>query len=139
MNGQCLCGAVSVTMTPARDKLTACHCDMCRRWCSGPFVSIEAAPDPTISGPAKVIQTSDWAERAHCDECGSSLWYRMTEPAGSHNFAAGLFETAERPIGLEVWIDKKPSGYAFAGDRRQMTSEELLAFFAPKNNEGAPK
>ncbi|KMW59700.1 Gfa-like protein [Candidatus Rhodobacter oscarellae] len=129
MKGQCMCGAVTVTAELARDNLTACHCEMCRRWCSGPFVAVEAKPGAKITGPAKVVQTSDWAERAHCAECGSGLWYRMTDPAGPHRFAAGLFDTGEMPIALEVWIDQKPAGYAFAGERRQMTGAEIVAFF----------
>ena len=133
MNGKCMCGAVKVAGEPSQASMSACHCDMCRRWCGGPFIAVQMVHGSTeISGPAKRVQTSDWAERAFCSECGSTLWYRMTDEADrSYNFAAGLFETGDMPIALEVWIDEKPSGYAFAGARKQMTGPEVLAIFEP--------
>lgn len=127
MNGQCLCGAVRIEMEPARQKLTVCHCDMCRRWCSGPFFSIQGKAGATIDGPAKAVKTSEWAERGHCGACGSNLWYRMTDPEGPINFAAGLFETGEIPVGLEVWVDEKPDGFALMGDQKRMTGAQVLA------------
>ena len=135
MNGRCMCGAVTLKAQPARESLSACHCDMCRRWCSGPFVAFEAVSETLhVDGPIKRMQTSDWAERAVCAECGSALWYHMTdEPGRSYNLAAGLFDTGAMPISIEVWIDEKPEGYALAGERRQMTGAEVLAFFGAED------
>lgn len=128
MNGQCLCGAVKVSATPARETLTACHCDMCRKMCSGPFIAIEAALGTlTVDGPVKRLQTSEWAERAFCEDCGSTLWYHMTEEGRAYHLSAGLFETGDMPINMEVWIDEKPSGYSFAGERKQLTGAEIIA------------
>lgn len=138
MKGSCMCGAVKISAEPARDTLSACHCDMCRQWCSGPFIAFESKPGARIQGPAKAVQTSEWAERGHCPECGSSLWYRMTSPEGSYNFAAGLFDTGDMPIGIEVWIDEKPAGYSLTGEHKKMTGAEIIAFFAP-NDEGDAK
>jgi phage terminase large subunit-like protein len=41
------------------------------------------------------------------------------------------------PMKLEVFIDKKPHGYAFEGGatRRQMTEADVIAMFAPKDGE----
>jgi len=137
MNGQCMCGAVKVAAEPARDALTACHCNMCRQWSSGPFMAMSAIPGSVrVEGPVKVFQSSDWAERAFCETCGSNLWYRITAKGpghGHHQLAAGLFDTGDTPIGLEVFIDEKPAGYEFTGARKQMTGAEIMAAFAPKN------
>jgi len=38
--GRCLCGAISYTAKADAPRLSACHCDMCRRWCG---VAITAA------------------------------------------------------------------------------------------------
>ena len=129
LQGQCMCGAVTIAADSVRDTLTACHCDMCRRWCSGPFIAFEAASGSlSITGPVKRMQTSDWAERAICESCGAPLWYRMTDEDGrSYNLAAGLFETGDMPIAMEVWIDEKPAGYAFAGERKQLTGAQIIA------------
>ncbi len=51
---------------------------------------------------------------------------------GQYQIAAGLFaDAAGLPLRLEVYIDKKPHGYEFAGERRQMTEAEVIAAYAP--------
>lgn len=131
-----MCGAVSISAEAARPSVGACHCDMCRRWTSSMLMTISAAPGSVqVSGPVKTFTSSDWAERAFCDTCGSALWYRVTAEGpmhGQYQLAAGLFDNAGgHPLSLELYIDKKPDGYAFAGERRQMTEAEVLAIFAP--------
>ena len=141
MQGKCMCGAVTVTATPAKDSLAACHCDMCRAWTSSAFMAMECAPgDATADGPLKVMETSDWARRAICAECGSPIWYeiKIGPVAGQRQVAAGLFpDAAGLPLRLEVYIDKKPHGYAFEGadTRTQMTEAEVIAMFAPQDGE----
>lgn len=135
--GKCLCGGVRVTVEPARAAMSACHCDMCRAWSSGAFVAFEAAPGSLkVDGKVKTITTSEWAERAFCPECGSPLWYRITAPGpmqGQTQVAAGLFQNAAGlPLKLEVYIDRKPRGYAFEGERRTMTEAEVTTAYAPQ-------
>ena len=48
---------------------------------------------------------------------------------GETQMAAGLFEDTGNALKLELFIDKKPEGYAFAGERRQMTETEVVAMF----------
>lgn len=136
VKGQCMCGEVTVTATPARDGAGACHCDMCRRWTSSMYVSFQAEPGYEVAGPVKVFRSSDWAERAFCVTCGSALWYRITLPGPMHGqtqMAAGLFDDAAgTELKLELYIDRKPNGYAFAGERRQMTGAEVEAIYAPE-------
>ncbi|EBA16919.1 hypothetical protein RSK20926_08117 [Roseobacter sp. SK209-2-6] len=135
LKGQCMCGAVTVAMTPAKSSLGACHCDMCRRWTSSALMTIPAAPGHAALGPVKTFASSDWAERAFCGECGSALWYKVTAPGKMHGelqMAAGLFDNAGGgTLSLELFIDKKPEGYAFASSQRQMTEAEVFEAFAP--------
>lgn len=138
LKGQCLCGAVRISAVPARPALSACHCDMCRRWTSSAFMAIDAERGSVeVTGPARTITTSDWAERAFCGDCGSPLWYRITLEGPMHGqmqLAAGLFENAAgADLRLELFIDRKPDGYAFegGGTRRQMTEAEVIAMYAP--------
>ncbi len=134
LQGQCMCGAVTVTATPAQDALGACHCDQCRRWTSSMLMTFPTEPGYAALGPVKTFTSSDWAERAFCSECGSALWYRITLPGEMHGhtqMAAGLFDNAAGgPLKLELYIDKKPEGYAFVGERRQMTKVEVEAMYA---------
>ncbi|MFA3919261.1 GFA family protein [Ruegeria hyattellae] len=135
LTGQCMCGAVTVTATAAKGSLGACHCDMCRRWTSSMLITFPAEPGYTADGPVRSFTSSDWAERAFCERCGSALWYRITAPGEMHGqtqIAAGLFDNAASgDLKLELYIDRKPQGYAFAGDRRQMTEADVIAMFAP--------
>lgn len=135
LKGQCMCGAVTVRATPSRSALGACHCDMCRRWTSSAYISFPVESSYAALGPVKTYTSSDWAERAFCETCGSALWYRITAPGKMHGqtqMAAGLFENAGgNALKLELYIGKKPEGYAFAGERRQMTQAEVEAMYAP--------
>ena len=95
LTGHCLCGAVTVSMEPAKPELNACHCGMCRRWTGGVFIEIDARPGTLkAEGPVRSLRSSDWAERTSCATCGSPLWYRLTDPkADFHAVSAGLFGT----------------------------------------------
>ena len=138
LTGQCMCGAVRVTARPERGSAGACHCDMCRRWTSSALMTFPAADGWAAEGPVKVFRSSDWAERAFCETCGSPIFYRITAPGpmqGQVQMAAGLFDNAaDTKLGLELYIDRKPQGYAFEGERRQMTEADVIAAFAPASN-----
>ncbi len=140
LSGTCLCGACTVGITPTKDTMHICHCDMCRAWTSSGMMAIEAKPDDlVIEGPVKTRQTSSWAERAWCDECGSPLFYRVTAEGpyqGVPHVAAGLFENAgNMTLVGELYVDKRPSGYAFAGDLHGMTKAEVEAFFSGEGDQ----
>ena len=137
LHGTCLCGAVTVSAEPARDGLSVCHCDMCRAWSTSMFMAFEARRGTvTAQGPVTTYTSSEWAERAFCGQCGSPLWYRITAEGpmhGQYQVAAGLFADAGgMSPKLEVYIDRKPVGYALEGTRRTMTEAEVIAAYAPK-------
>ena len=75
----------------------------------------------------KRYQSSDWAERGFCAECGTNLFYRFKDPE-MYLLATGIFDDSE-PFKLvgEIYIDEKPPGYDFAGDHPRLTGEEFLA------------
>lgn len=130
LSGRCLCGAVTVSMEAERNEIHACHCGMCRRWTGSAFVEIDARPGTLqAKGPVRAFRSSDRAERANCADCGSPLWYRLTEPgADFHAVAAGLFDDLTGfALAKEIYIDRKPAGFAFAGDHMRLTEAEFLA------------
>jgi len=130
LKGRCMCGAVTVEFKPAKSALEACHCEMCRRWTGSAFVEIDALPGSlTYDGPVKTYASSEWAERAWCDTCGSTLWYHLTIPGHDHyGIAAGLVDDAGGlTLAKESFIDIKPGGYAFAGDHVVHTKAEFAA------------
>ena len=134
LNGACLCGACKVTITPAEDHMHVCHCDMCRAWTGSALMAVMVKPgDMQHEGPVRTRATSPWAERAWCDDCGSSLFYRVTEDGPYKDVAhvaTGLFEDAGGlPLTNELYVDRRPSGYAFAGELTGMTKAEVEAMF----------
>ena len=137
LNGSCMCGAVTVRAVTGEPTLRACHCDMCRKWVSSMFMSVPTDPASIkVDGPVRVFRSSEWAERAFCATCGSSLWYMTTEDQ-VRNLAAGLFDNAaDATLKLEFYSDRKPDGYALSGDHRRLTKAECLAMFAPEDKEG---
>jgi len=130
-SGHCLCGKVSITARNASNNVGACHCKMCRRWGGGPFIEIDCGVDVAIDGESNVavFDSSDWAERGFCRNCGTHLFYRLKE-SGQHMIPVGLFETSDNLVfKSQVFIDEKPDYYAFANETKDLTGAEVFAMF----------
>ena len=127
MTGHCLCGAVTVAARELSPQFHVCHCDMCRRWNGGPSMTV-IAKEATFDGEENisVYDSSEWAQRAFCARCGSNLYYRFKQ-SDDWFLWAGLFDDQSQfTIAQEIYIDRKPPGYAFAGDHPRLTEEEFL-------------
>ena len=127
--GKCLCGAVGIRAANAGDEVGACHCKMCRRWGGGPFMEIECGTDVEFSGEKHiaVFDSSDWAERGFCRQCGTHLFYRFKK-TGRYGVPVGLFEEENGlRFAHQVFIDEKPAYYAFANQTNDLTGPELIA------------
>ena len=47
--------------------------------------------------------------------------------------ALGLFDEPGRlPLASEIYIDRKPDSFAFAGERKRMTAAEVEAMMSPE-------
>ena len=130
-SGSCLCGAVRFTVASVEAHHHACHCGMCRRWVGGPLL---AALATGVSFQAqeslRTYSSSEWAERGFCATCGSSLFYRL-KPTDQYFVSVGsLNDAGELTLAREIYVDHKPAGYAFAGDRPRLTEADVLAEFA---------
>ena len=126
--GACLCGAVRMRVSHAEPHVSACHCNICRHWGGGPFLSLECRQAPEFDGLEHVatFASSDWAERGFCTRCGTHLFYRL-KSAEFYAVPVGLFaEGASWPFTLQVFIDAKPENYAFANATDTMTGEEVF-------------
>lgn len=132
--GHCLCGAVRFEAEVARAETHCCHCDMCRRWTGSALLAVSIAPDAIrFEGEENIRRyaSSDWAERAWCDRCGATLYYRLSVDGfgpRTYEMALGLFDDPDAfPMAKEIYVDRKPTAYAFAGDHRRLTGAEHLA------------
>lgn len=135
ISGKCLCGAVTFTATANEAHFGACHCTMCRRWGSGPFLEIECGTNVAFKGEEhiKIYDSSEWGERGFCGECGSNLFYRIKE-SGSTGVAAGLVDDMSGfTMIAQVCIDDKPPYYSFAEKTKEFTCQQMFDLFAGQN------
>lgn len=130
--GSCLCGAVTLKAeSPAHD-LGACHCSMCRNWGGGPLLTIDCQSAVSITGEESVqrYDSSEWAQRGFCKNCGTHLFYQL-KSTGQYHVPIGLFEDfADVDFDHQIFIDHKPKYYAFANETKNLTGEEVFAMFA---------
>lgn len=134
--GGCLCGAVRFSAKVSTREAHGCHCEMCRRWTGSAFLAVSVPErDITWSGTDAIrrFQSSDWAERANCRDCGAPLYYHVTADGpfrDSLELSLGLFDD---PSGLtltnEIFIDQKPEAFAYTGDHPRLTRKETLERF----------
>ena len=131
MEGKCLCGEITVR-TPDHTSIDACHCGMCRRWGGGPALGISCGSEVEIDGADKLkaYQSSDWAERAFCGECGTHIFYKLL-PTGDYFVPAGLFQDGTKfEFKEQIFVDRKPGYYEFANQTANLTEAEVFAKFA---------
>ena len=131
--GKCLCGSVSISAKEIKPQVGACHCSMCRKWGAGPFLGVDCGSDVKFTNEKNInrFQSSEWAERGFCKNCGTHLFYRL-KTEDQYIIPADLFDGLE---GLEfdhqIFIDQKPDFYTFANKTHTMTGEEVFAQYAP--------
>lgn len=128
-NGQCLCGAVKFNTLSASKNLGACHCKMCRSLCSGPYLSVDCGTDVQFESEDNIgiYNSSEWAERGFCKQCGSQLFYRL-KGNGQTIMSAGLFpDDSGFVFDHQVFIDEKPVYYCFSNETENMTGAEVFA------------
>lgn len=128
----CLCGSVTVSVTQINPNFTVCHCDTCRKWGGGPLFAMQCTTDVVFDGLAnlKEYDSSSWATRGFCDNCGTHLFYRLNK-SGSYNIPVGLFpDLPKLEMTMQYFSDRRPDYYCFANDTQQMTTAQIKAYFA---------
>ena len=130
-NGQCLCGDVKVRAQAASNKVHACHCETCRRWTGGPLLAIDCETQVEFEGQSNIssYDSSQWAQRGFCKNCGTHLYYRLKQ-SGQYMMPVGLFDDLKNiEFDGQVFVDEKPHYYDFANKTQMLTGEQLFAMF----------
>lgn len=136
-SGQCLCGKVMFTASHDVSEVGVCHCSMCLRWVGGPSMATHPGPAPTINGAENLtwFESSEWAERGFCANCGSSMFYRLKGETPQYSIHAGAFDDQTQfKLAAQIFIDEKVDYYDFAGDIPSMTGAEVFEMFAQSND-----
>lgn len=137
IEGHCLCGAVTVTVTDTATarhdpNVGACHCRMCQRWSGGLFLCFTAeAAAVTVRGDVARYRSSSFAERAFCPRCGSHVWFADVEPGAEpaeYELMPGLFDAArDWPLRSEVYADRALRSVSLAGEHPRKSREAYEA------------
>lgn len=134
LNSQCLCQKVRIKVAEAKPHVDSCHCSMCRKWSGGPLLAIDCGSNVKFEGEdnIKVFDSSEWAERGFCSNCGTHLFYRLKQ-ANQYIMPAGLFDQLDdlgnAEFTTQIFIDEKPRYYDFANQTKVMTGEEVFAAY----------
>ena len=125
-HGSCLCGAVKLSVSLENASVDACHCSMCRKWAGGPLFSVHCAkPVKFTAGKPKFYDSSEWAERGFCDQCGTHLLYRLKSGMFDAVSVGVLDGDTDWVFDLQVYVDSKPKYYCFANQSKNMTGAEV--------------
>ena len=132
VDGQCLCGKVKVKVAQMAFRVGACHCQYCRTWTGGPLFTFDCGTEVKLDGACFIsgFQSSDWAERGFCNNCGTHLFYRLKQN-GQYFIPAGLLTLPDDPVlDHQIFIEQKPRWYCFANPTRELTGAEVFASFS---------
>ena len=96
-------------------------------------MEISCGSDVTIEGEdfVAIFDSSEWAERGFCRQCGTHLFYRLKD-SQQHMVPVGLIDDDTNLVfESQVFIDAKPDFYEFSNKTNNMTGAELFAKYAP--------
>ena len=123
----CLCGDTSLTVVPKSLEIGACHCSTCRKWSGGPFLAIESEQVSLTGDNVGYYDSSEWAERVFCRQCGTHLFYNLKDGHARY-VPVGLFaQQQDMVLSHQIFIDSKPHYYHFAEQTTNMTGAEVFA------------
>lgn len=120
--GRCLCGQVTFLATGEPLGARVCWCRDCQYIASGsPTVNV-LFPEDTVRWSGRVstlrlvADSGNTVERGFCPECGSQLFSRTVEPAGTQpvRVRAGTLDNPElAPPEAAIWVDSAPRWAVF--------------------------
>jgi len=141
---KCMCGKVKLALKDVPDTFSSCYCETCQRWAGGPFRGVTVKTENLeIEGEDHIgtIQSSGFAERAFCKECGSGIWYRLTSGpyVGGTSIPIGLLDDRSGlSLSYEMFTDYKDETNVVPEGIRQMTKAEAEAIIATFDDGEAP-
>lgn len=129
VSGSCLCGRTGLSTTNLSKNVGACHCNTCRKWGGGPLMAVDCGTEVSLKGEEQigVFNSSEWAERGFCTQCGAHLFFRM-KTNNQYFVPVGLFQESEGFVfDHQVFIEEQPDYYCFANETKDMTGAELFS------------
>lgn len=137
-HGACLCGASRFTARPEHGA-HACHCENCRKWSGGIFLSVHCGTSVVFNAEAPLVRyaSSEWAERVFCGRCGSSLVWQMKDGSAQIVSIQAFEDPGAFIIDSQIYVDHKPDNYALANDTEMLTEADVIAKYTTSGRESA--
>ena len=117
-HGSCLCGAVRYEITAPIERISHCHCSMCRKAHGAAFGSYVTVPDAAFrfTGGEEMVAhytSSPGVLRSFCRRCGSTLqWIGTLTQPGMVGIAVGTLDTHPAPgEQLHIYTASQASWY----------------------------
>jgi hypothetical protein len=117
-SGHCLCGAIAFSIDAGPIGARMCWCRDCQYIASGsPTVNVLFPEDAvTYSGEMTTLRlvadSGNTVERGFCPRCGSQMYSRTVEPAGTQpiRIRAGTLDNPDLIApSAHIWVDSAPS------------------------------
>jgi adenylate cyclase len=131
VTGGCLCGAVRYEAEVYLQDAYYCHCRMCQRTSGAPAeIAVFVKPGTLRFSRAepKFFQSSSWAERGFCSQCGARIVYRprASEQAEYTNLAVGCLDHPEDVVPIRhMCVDTQQPWYRFDDGLPRLRSDEI--------------
>jgi len=116
--GSCLCAAVRYVIDADIDRITHCHCSMCRKAHGAAFGSYGSVPRRSFrftqgTDSVAAYHSSSSVTRTFCRHCGSTLqWYSDGLHPEWMGIALGTLDTSlEQPKQKHIFAGSKASWY----------------------------
>jgi hypothetical protein len=82
------------------------------------------------SDKVKLYDSSSWASRGFCNECGTHLFFKLKQ-RGEYNIAVGIFKNlASLEMDMQYFSDQRPGYYCFSNKTKEMTKAEIMVYFS---------
>jgi hypothetical protein len=118
--GGCQCGAVRYAFYAPLENTHVCHCRMCQRATGGVFAALAGgSPDnfEWTRGKPKFFASSNLAQRAFCEACGTPLSFRYdTAGARMYTTIGSLDRPEDAPIVNQFGVESRLPWVKFCED-----------------------
>jgi len=114
LRGSCLCGGIAYRADGPVHHASHCYCTMCQKQhgaAAGTYANVDSAGFTVERGTALVAEyaSSEYARRAFCRVCGSTLYWRSLQEPGRIAVTLGtLDQVYDRPVERELYTETKP-------------------------------
>ena len=128
VTGGCLCGAIRYESTEPPNWVGYCHCRMCQQAYGALFGLFAAFPEEAFrytQGEPTYYQSSPWAKRAFCANCGSPIDLSYVDDPIT-NVLIGTLDHPEDwpPDTYHTGIESKVPWHVIADDLPQRRTDE---------------